>query len=219
MSLTKRWALPHSKLCLSVAWRIHEACRCSSTTSSTTFTAWQRTARSVKDTDVTNEYLEQIRETHDPSLHLKTLEEEVRGTMGKALGKQGAKITKALTKMMEERRYYDGLVQQQQQQHDPSSLELEKCIQRHNQYRQEAITARWELMVHRQAVGFIVNNHTVVTEAFPIGDALPPPSLKLEEEGKSSNETLHKNQERTNTNTKQKFGDQLEWWQGVGRWR
>jgi hypothetical protein len=163
--------------------------------------------------------LEQIRETHDPSLHLKTLEEEVRGTMGKALGKQGAKITKALTKMMEERRYYDGLVQQQQQQHDPSSLELEKCIQRHNQYRQEAITARWELMVHRQAVGFIVNNHTVVTEAFPIGDALPPPSLKLEEEGKSSNETLHKNQERTNTNTKQKFGDQLEWWQGVGRWR
>lgn len=186
-------------------------------------TPWQRTAVSVKNTDVTNPYLEQIRETHDPSLHLKTLEDEVRGTMGKALGKQGAKIHRALTKMHAERQEYDALMLQQQQQHQnqppnntQSNVAVQECIKRHNQYRQEAITARWELMVHRQAVGFIVNNHTVVTETFPIGEALPPRQVSTPgtEDGDCSTATSSQN-----SSPNKKFGDQLDWWQRVGRWR
>ena len=42
--------------------------------------------------DVTNPYLEAIRQTHDPALHIKTLEEELAGSIGQALGKQGRKV-------------------------------------------------------------------------------------------------------------------------------
>lgn len=52
-------------------------------------TTWQRAAVRVKNTEIekNNPYLELIRDTHDPSLHLKTIEEELQGSIGKALGK------------------------------------------------------------------------------------------------------------------------------------
>ena len=46
-----------------------------------------------------------------------------------------------------------------------------KSAKRFNEHRQEAIKARWELTVHRQAVGFIVGNHQYVTQNYPIAEA------------------------------------------------
>jgi hypothetical protein len=62
----------------------------SSSSSSSSYTArsptaetktWERSASKVKDTDLSdnNPYLDAIRETHDPSQHLKTVEDELKG--------------------------------------------------------------------------------------------------------------------------------------------
>lgn len=166
--------------------------------------SWERNAALVKNTDLSNKYLETIRQEHDPALHVKTLEDEIRGTMGKALGRQGEKILYAMKLMRLEREKYEELVVNDK--HPLNSTEVVDCAKLHNEYRKEAVTARWELTVHRQAVGFIVNNHKFVQDNFPIGEALPIHDGETEiVDKKKPSET--------------KFGDQLDWWQSVGRWK
>ena len=53
-----------------------------------------------------------------------------------------------------------------------------------------------------------IGNHKFVTEKFPIGEPLP-------EEG----ELLDDDQKEEETKPKKVFGDQLDWWQKIGRWR
>lgn len=166
--------------------------------------SWERGARLVKDTKVENKYLEHIRETHDPSLHIKTIEDELKGSIGKALGKQGEKVVMYLRAMEQERKRYYQLLEN----HEPTHQVVIDSIHKHNTYRKDCINARWELMVHRQAVGFIVGNQKYVTETFPIGEPLPVPYSSTNE--KTSDE---KNERR------KVFGDQLDWWQRIGRWR
>jgi hypothetical protein len=165
----------------------------------------------VKNIDVSNQYLEHIREVHDPSLHVKTLEDEIRGTMGKALGRQGEKILYSLRLMQEERDRYNELVQQQ----SISSDQVRESAERYNNHRQNAVKARWELMVHRQAVGFVVNNHKFVHEKFPIDDPLPVHDPEDGKEGPATNQ----NQATVQMSEKKNFGDQRDWWQRIGRWK
>lgn len=119
-------------------------------------TTWERGAIAVKNTDVSNPYLEAIRDTHDPSLHLKTIEDELKGTIGKALGKQGDKIFHAVYRMNEEFKVYQEELDKNETIDHPN---VQASAKRYNELRKQAIHARWELMVHRQAAGFIVNNH------------------------------------------------------------
>ena len=77
---------------------------------SSSSSSWERSAKKVKNVDTTNKYLEHIRDVHDPSQHLKTLEDELRGTMGRALGKQGEKILRSLQRVEEERVKYVDLM-------------------------------------------------------------------------------------------------------------
>lgn len=87
---------------------------------------------------------------------------------------------------------------------------------KYNDARERAIKARWELLVHRQAVGFTVGNHSYVHNAFRIPDILP---VKLDDL-KPNNETLQqKIQSENAVPKKEKFGDQLDWWQKIGRWK
>jgi hypothetical protein len=165
---------------------------------SSTLKSWERSAKLVKSTDVNNQYLEHIRTEHDPSLHVKTIEDELRGTMGKALGRQGEKIMFALRRMEEQRRRLDTL--------EGCNNEIRECVILYNQFREEAKQARWELVVQRQAIGFLVNNQKVVHEKYPIGDALPLP----QDDGTLPEPKIKE---------KQEFGDQLDWWQRIGRWR
>ena len=88
-----------------------------------------------------------------------------------------------------------------------------KCAIAHNDYRKDCLHARWELTVHRQAVGFIVGNHKYVKEKFPIGDALPVKEEKPDNSSSSSTTTTSPHE------TKNKFGDQLDWWERIGRWK
>ena len=76
--------------------------------------------------------------------------------------------------------------------------------------RKQAVQARWELMVHRQAAGFVVDNHRHVQKHYPISEALP---LSTSEEANQPSSQPSKDKPR------KKFGDQLDWWQKIGRWR
>jgi hypothetical protein len=165
--------------------------------------SWESGARLVKNISVENQYLEHIREVHDPSQHLKTIEDELRGTIGKALGKQGQKILSAVRLMEQEYQNYQQLIET-----GASSSKIVAAAKQHNKHRKQAIQARWELMVHRQAVGFVVGNHQFVQEKFPIGEELPE-EMEGGSEGESEEEAVPRKQ----------FSDQLEWWQKIGRWR
>ncbi|KAL7571200.1 hypothetical protein ACA910_008861 [Epithemia clementina (nom. ined.)] len=184
-------------------------------------TPWERKAAQVKKTDVTNPYLELIRETHDPSMQIKTLEEELKGTIGKALGKQGQKVLYALQRLQAALREYENLLQQHN--NVPNHPAVVQSAQQYNQLRQEAIKARWELMVHRQAVGLIVNNHKYVAQHYPIGDVIPIPDVNNSETTNGQTEESGSSNNRSGGSDPQKpkkvFGDQLSWWQNVGSWR
>eukprot|EP00816_Leptocylindrus_hargravesii_P007234 CAMPEP_0196802246 /NCGR_PEP_ID=MMETSP1362-20130617/1885_1 /TAXON_ID=163516 /ORGANISM="Leptocylindrus danicus, Strain CCMP1856" /LENGTH=232 /DNA_ID=CAMNT_0042173485 /DNA_START=159 /DNA_END=857 /DNA_ORIENTATION=- len=178
--------------------------------------AWERGAIAVKNIDVTNPYLESIRQTHDPAMHVKTIEDELKGTIGKALGKQGQKILMWVKVMQQERDQYDSLLVQGVERTVITAGKMDAIAKNYNSAREKAIKARWELVVHRQAAGFIVNNHKFVHEKFPIADALPlDHSFGLQETDTSRDGTV---QEQQKKKTK-KFGDQLDWWQRIGRWR
>ena len=171
-------------------------------------TTWERGAIAVKNVDVTNPYLESIRRTHDPALHLKTLEDELKGTIGQALGKQGQKILMWMKVMEQDKQTIETMFQAGGRINVDA---LEKVILSHNDARNKAITARWELVVHRQAAGFIVNNHKFVHEMFRIGEKLSVSDFESSNLSQESNEHIDKQ--------KEKFGDQLDWWQRVGRWK
>lgn len=97
---------------------------------------------------------------------------------------------------------------------DQSYNEAFQSAQMYNNARRNAIKFRWELLVHRQAVGFTVDNHSVVHETYNIGDQLP---TRLEDIVDENGEP--KQQHADESTKKKKWGDQLSWWQRVGRWK
>lgn len=146
----------------------------------------------------------------DPALQIKTIEDELCGAIGKALGRQGEKILNAMREMNDHKLRYEELLSEE------LFHEAINSANRHNEARERAIKARWELLVHRQAVGFTVGNHSYVHNAFRIPDAL---SVELDELT-PNNETMQEKTPLENvTLKKEKFGDQLDWWQRVGRWK
>lgn len=162
-------------------------------------------------------YLDKMRaEVVDPGLQIKTIEDELCGAIGKALGKQCDKIFLAMRDMKNERiRYIEHIERNELNQ----ALEY---ANRHNEARKRAIKARWELLVHRQAVGFTVDNHKIVHDTYPISAALPDtmdalqeisPGLDNPNNGATDTETIQKDL------TKEKFPDQLDWWRTRGRWK
>jgi len=191
-------------------------------------TSWERSAQMVKksaESKVNNvehrEYMARISSMHDPSVHVKTLEDEIRGSMGKALGKQSLKIQLYLNLMKHEREKYDELAKKIEnlppnhiQNLDDMKRTLREIAMKHNGYRKEAHTARWELIVHRQAVGFIVRNHEIVLEKYPIGDKIPDVLNHCIDEQQSSNRTVDVKKSKSDSFST----TQLDWWQRVGRW-
>ena len=174
--------------------------------------SWERAASLVKNATTQIQYIEHIRNLHDPAQHVKTLEDEIRGTMGKALGKQADKIRMHLMLMQQERETYEKLWRalQEEQPNGKMRSELRQVAIRHNEFHEQAHHSRWELIVHRQAIGFIVRNHEVVYSTFPIGDKLP---VEAEDDVQKD---IYKKEKVI---TEKKFGSQLDWWQQIGRWR
>ena len=185
---------------------------------------WERMAVAIKyskkETD--NTYLEAIRTTHDPTLELKTVEDELKGTIGKALGRQGHKIIHAKQLMEKELQRYNALMESHASTKNAKvQPDVISSAHNYNEYRKQALQARWELTVQRQAAGFIVNNHNYVTEQYPIAAALPVHTENDQANNtmNSTSTTLASSSSSTEEDKKPKFTDQLQWWERVGRWR
>eukprot|EP00526_Cylindrotheca_closterium_P020723 CAMPEP_0113636756 /NCGR_PEP_ID=MMETSP0017_2-20120614/19196_1 /TAXON_ID=2856 /ORGANISM="Cylindrotheca closterium" /LENGTH=205 /DNA_ID=CAMNT_0000547665 /DNA_START=43 /DNA_END=657 /DNA_ORIENTATION=- /assembly_acc=CAM_ASM_000147 len=166
--------------------------------------SWESGAQMVKNPKINNEYLEHIRDIHDPSLHLKTIEDELKGTIGKALGKQAQKIVAALRQMNDEYSKYEALLEDEERGYDMRSPEVVEIAKKYNFYRKQAEQFRWELIVHRQAVGFTVGNHKYIMETFPIGEPLYEPPEEDEGNGGLDMDKKAKKEPK-------QFGDQLDW--------
>ncbi len=180
----------------------------------TSTTPWERGAKIVKDTDVSSPYLERVRsEVVDPALHIKTIEDELCGAIGKALGRQGAKVLFAIDQMKEAHAQYLECIRAQ------CYDKAVRYAHLHNDARKRAIQARWELLVHRQAVGFTVDNHSVVHKTFPITGALPTIMEDISSSGGRCEEAMQVNNSIEQHCTKKAWGDQLSWWESVGRWK
>jgi len=180
--------------------------------------SWERSARLVKNTTVQNQYLEHIRKLHEPEMQIKTLEDEIKGTMGKALGKQANKIQFYINLMEEQlqnyNRWENRLNSSISQDKQECQGQMQQAARSYNQFRKHAIQARWELMVHRQAVGFVIGNQTLVYEKFPIGERLPEHEFTIKE-----NNATNPADDNNEIKSKKQFGDQLDWWQRIGRWK
>jgi hypothetical protein len=209
--------------------------------------SWERGARRVKDTTNADSslggighipYVERIRESHDPTLHLKTLEDELKSTIGQALRRQADKIMYEVANMERQYESYVEILQVARRstspEHDysPDSSEiprirpspetrrrLDEVVERHNGHRSRALQARWELIVHRQAAGFLVNNHNVVTQTFPIKSALPEPCWEADSPGNELAVNVAEPESRRFDESEARIPDQLDWWQRIGRWR
>jgi hypothetical protein len=170
-----------------------------SSSSSSSATPWGRTARQIKDSAILNSspalpaertnggshsdpYLQRVQSTlvTDPVLHpVRSIEQEIQEIIGQALGKQGQKVTFALSRLQNCFQQYESCLMRYNKEKelrspgDTARSELKQAIQTYNAQRQKAIQVRWELLVHRQAAGFIVKNHEYVTKFYPIPPALP----------------------------------------------
>lgn len=120
--------------------------------------------------------------------------------------------------MHQEREKYEALLEQKDNANNTQQQQIDEKLlqhsQQHNLYRKDCVQARWELIVHRQAVGFIVGNHKYVTEKFPIAEALPEGNANDGDEAATGSDDDNKTKK-----PKKAFGDQLDWWQRIGRWR
>lgn len=206
----------------------------------TALKSWESGARRVQNVNgENNTYMDHIRDLHDPSLHLKTIEDELKGTIGKALRRQADKILTSVRCMEQEHKRLIELMERHgatthngnstsrndEDDHDDDDdvcvfiddhPDVTQCAEKYNEYRKEAIQRRWELIVHRQAVGFIVENHKVVMETFPI-----PPAIKIidGERTTTKRKSPWQQQQQQKETQKKTVGDQLEWWQKIGRWK
>jgi hypothetical protein len=141
--------------------------------------------------------------------------------------------------MEKELEKYHNLIQQQQEQQtvnpsDDTSIDadttaaLEEIAAKYNELREHALKSRWELTVHRQAAGFIVNNYQDVDKYHPIGAKLTVDKsavrVNSDGDGDGASASVRTDGSTVEGTTAQKpedkkFGDQLDWWQEIGRWR
>ena len=136
--------------------------------------------------DVTNPYLEAF----DPALHIKTLEEELAGSIGQ--------VVMWMKVVEQEKRNYENLIAKR-----AGLKEIQKIVLTHNDAREKAITPRLELTVHRQAAGFRIKNHKFVHDMFRIDD-----KLSMEDKIENINGGKNRIHEKERKQKKKKFGDQ-----------
>lgn len=105
--------------------------------------AWHRLAEQLRDEGCDSIYLDRLRSTYRKS---ERLEDELAEEMARALSNTSAKVSYEFARL-------DMLLQKG-----------EDC----REQRERCKKARYELIVHRQALGFKTNNHAEVEKHFPL---------------------------------------------------
>mmetsp|Transcript_974 Transcript_974/g.1553 ORF Transcript_974/g.1553 Transcript_974/m.1553 type:complete len:214 (+) Transcript_974:229-870(+) len=124
-------------------------------------------------------YLEGVKDAVDVESSLLSLQQEVQEEMAAALGRTGSQLTNAINvaneahsefRMVSDR--YDRCVEKGQEPGVELKTELLEYARNFNRLRKCAETARIDLIVHRQAVGFSFNNYKIVLDSFPLPEAI-----------------------------------------------
>jgi hypothetical protein len=129
--------------------------------------AWTRLANKLKNQEVPPHLADSVKnKVASVEDHVSHLEEELREEMAKALGKTGRTCV-----------YLFSLLKAADAECDSADLTLEQrkeAIETYNEIRRSAEQARYELVIHRQAIGLTWRNQAIVEAEFPL---LPPRRL------------------------------------------
>ncbi|HZR80311.1 MAG TPA: hypothetical protein VFD92_04365 [Candidatus Binatia bacterium] len=119
--------------------------------------SWQKLVRELRDEGYDSPYLERLRRRLDVYEAQEQLEKEVVREMAAALGRTEEKLLVALLRLELAGREVDAA---------RDDRDRRRCIARFNAAREEALSARYELLVHREAIGFRRNQ--ILETMYPV---------------------------------------------------
>ena len=118
---------------------------------------WKNLVRDLTRTGFESPYLERLKRRVDVELATEELEKEIVQEMATALGRAGDKVDYALLRL-------DVAARAIEEARDPAERRL--LIRHWNGLREEAIEARYELRIHREAVG--IRRNRMLETQYPI---------------------------------------------------
>jgi len=118
---------------------------------------WSRLVRELKDTGYESPYLDRLRARLDPAEAVARLETEIVQEMAQALGRTEDKLNYALLRLDLAARAIDAA---------PDELVRYERVREFNTLRQEAIEARRNLQIHREAIG--IRRNRMLDDLYPI---------------------------------------------------
>lgn len=120
-------------------------------------TPWSRLVRELKDTGYESPYLDRLRARLDPAEAVARLETEIVQEMAQALGRTEDKLNYVLLRLELAARAIESA---------PDELARYERVREFNALRQEAIEARRNLQIHREAIG--IRRNRVLDDLYPI---------------------------------------------------
>ena len=118
---------------------------------------WSKLVRELKDTGYQSPYLDRLRAKLDPAEAVAQLETEIVQEMAHALGRTEDKLNYALLRLELAAREIDAA---------PDELERYERVRTFNLLRGEALDARRNLLIHREAIG--IRRNKLLDELYPI---------------------------------------------------
>lgn len=118
---------------------------------------WTRLVRELKDTGYESPYLDRLRARLDPAEAVARLETEIVQEMAQALGRTEDKLNYALLRLELAARAIDTA---------PDELVRYDRVKEFNALREDAIQARRNLQIHREAIG--IRRNRMLDDLYPI---------------------------------------------------
>ena len=118
---------------------------------------WTRLVRELKDTGFESPYLDRLRARLDPAEAMSRLETEIVQEMAQALGRTEDKLNYALLRLELAGREVDAA---------PDEAERAARVRTFNARRAEALDARRNLVIHREAIG--IRRNKVLEDLYPV---------------------------------------------------
>jgi hypothetical protein len=118
---------------------------------------WESLVRELRDADYESPYLDRLRARHDVAAAQEQLEKEIIREMAAALGRSGEKVDVALLRLELAARALAAA-------RDPE--ERARLVGAFNARRDDALKARHELRIHREAVG--IRRNEMLDREYPI---------------------------------------------------
>jgi hypothetical protein len=121
-------------------------------------TTWRTLVRELTDAGYESVYLDRLRSRVDVAQAQASLEKEIIGEIAAALGRAESKLNAALLRLELAGRAIACAI---------DASERDACALAFERTRQEALTARWELAIHREAVGLLPTNELELLYPIP----------------------------------------------------